>query len=157
MARTTVCCSAGVSSGKIGRASVSRAARFAFGQAAGAVAEALEALLQVERNRVVDLRADFLFREMRTQGVAAAVGHAHDVLIPHVSAARRDQRQREDAIEPGHGEQLAVTARVRLATSGPIVEMAELDVEHGGLQRVEPAVDADDLVMIARLHAVSAQ
>ena len=38
-----------------------------------------------------------------------------------------------------------------------VVEVAELDAEHGGLEGVEPGVEADLVVVILRLHAVDAQ
>ena len=57
-----------------------------FGETAFRVAETLERRLQMERDGVVDLRADFALGEELAQAVAA-VG-ADDVLVPDVMGAR---------------------------------------------------------------------
>ena len=66
-------------------------------------------------------------------------------------------RQREDFVQAALGEQRVIALGVGLALAGPVVQMRQLDVEHGGLDRIEAAVQADDLVIVARLHAVRAQ
>ena len=58
---------------------------FGDGEVAEAVAEGLEAVLQVEGKRVVDLGADVVVGEVGLEGVAA--GGADDVLVEDVGGA----------------------------------------------------------------------
>ena len=61
--------------------------RFRVGKIARLVAQRLEAKLQVERDRVIDLRADLSRRQIFTQRVAKQSGHADDILIVDVEVA----------------------------------------------------------------------
>ncbi len=54
-------------------------------------------------------------------------------------------------------EQIPVTIGSLSAPIGPCVEVPELDAEHRGLERVEPRVEADLVVMVLGLHAVNPQ
>ncbi len=67
-----------------------------LGEVALGVAEGLEGLLQVKRDGVVDLRADFAGGEEFAQGVAAS--GADDVLVPDVTAAGNFLRK-DDAVD----------------------------------------------------------
>ena len=89
---TTWSCCSSVSSGYIGRASVSLRGGLGDGEVAGLVAEGGEAGLQVERDRVVDLGPDLAARQVVAQGVADRGRDADDVLVVDVvdgPAARR--------------------------------------------------------------------
>src|SRR5262249_46427708 len=74
-----------------------------------AVAQELGRLLQVDRHRVVDLRADALRAEILAHRVALAPRHADRVGVEHVAVPGRDLR-RDDA---GASEELVVLARER--------------------------------------------
>ncbi len=52
---------------------------------------------------------------------------------------------------------LGVTLGNRLPLQRPRLEVWKLAVEHGRLKRIESAVDANHLVVVPRLHAVSAK
>ena len=66
---------------------------------------------------------------------------------------RRDELGAETA-----AVELRFVARgVLRAGRGPAVEMRQLHAQHGGLQRVEPAVDADEVMVVPRLLPVVAQ
>ena len=58
--------------------------------------------------------------------------------------------------EPGAGEGVAVEGGAFAAGGGPAGEMRQLDGQHGGLERVEAEVAADELVEILLRHAVHA-
>ncbi len=59
---------------------------FSDGEVALLVPEGLQALLQVEREWVIDFAADFVFGEVGAKGVA--VGGADDVLVEDMFGAR---------------------------------------------------------------------
>jgi hypothetical protein len=54
-------------------------------------------------------------------------------------------------------EQLVVVGGVGLARARPVVEVLQLDHEHGRLQLVEPEVASDERVVVLRFAAVHAQ
>ena len=139
-----VCCSAAVSSAKIGSASVSCAARSLSRQASRPVAQRGEAGLQVQRHGIVDFGADLALGQVRSQCVAAPVGHADDVLVPHMAPARHRVGSPSTRSSRAAAKQFVIALGVRLPRGGPVVEVRQLDVQHRGLQRVEPAVDAHD-------------
>ena len=58
-----------------------------FRQVQSLVAEIAVALLLVQSQRIINLRADARLGERFTQCIALAVGHADDILIPHMFAA----------------------------------------------------------------------
>ena len=69
----------------------------------------------------------------------------------------RSRGQPQRATETGFGQQRAIALGIGLSLGAPPLEMRKLDVQHGGLQRVQAAVHADVLVVVARLHSMSAQ
>src|SRR5690606_12236531 len=102
------------------------AGRIAAGRiAARRITEIGEALLAVQRHRVVDLRADVLRRKMRAQLVPAA--DADYVLIKYVSSAIDDVRRANGAADASCLEQLGVERGVGLARARPLVEMRQFD------------------------------
>jgi len=90
IAATTVSCSSSRSSGKMGSASTSWAARSATGKLPSG-SQASESRLHVQGNRVIDLRADAAHGEKLAQGIAAR--GADYVLVPDVAATRNLMRQ----------------------------------------------------------------
>ena len=131
--------------------------QFGLGQIALPPAEVFETLLHVERNGIVDLRADAARGEVLPQGVALATRCADHKLIPDMPAAGFVSGHGHVAGEIILGEELLVAGGVDLSRGGPGIKMRQLHAEHRGLQRVEATVDAHNLMVVARLHAVHAE
>src|SRR6185369_6931173 len=81
------------------------------------VAEVREAGLEVQRERIVDRRADATFLEERLQRVALAAGNAQRVLVEDRLVFRRDVRRRDrlcfDQLAEGHVVVCRVLATLR--------------------------------------------
>ena len=133
-----------------------------LGEAALFVAETLERRLQMERDGVIDLRADFALGEELAQAIAA-VG-ADNVLMPDVAAAAHFLRKYNavDGIRAGFDQSRGMEERVIAAGDGaaelvPAVDVLELDGEDGALETVHAGVPADLVVVVAAAHSVLAQ
>ena len=130
--------------------------RFGVRKIAGVMAQRREARLQVQRNRVVDLRADLRAAEVVTQRVAQLSGTRITYWLktwrlpvalagqPGDRSSSWDRTDRDTAPRPRGG----LESRRR---------GAELDAQHGGLEGVEPRIDADLVVVVLGLHAVDPQ
>ncbi len=138
-----------------------------FGEVAGAVAKVAESVLLVQAERVVDLAADVLAGEVGAEFVAA--GGADDVLVEDVLGAWVRVRE-HDAVGDGFGgfgrclhsdarreEELVVAGGEGASLLVPGGQIAEFDLEDGGLEGVETGVPADFVVIVAAGHAVGAQ
>src|ERR1044071_1756208 len=128
-----------------------------LGEVALAVSEVGEAGLQVERDGVIDLRADAVSLEVFEQRVAALFGDADDVLVEDVARARQHVRRRDYACEPGFADEARVDFGPLASRVRPTVEVREFDAEHGGLEGVEAAVEADLVVVVLGRAAVDAE
>ncbi len=135
---------------------------FCLGEVALGVAEGLEGLLQVERDRVVDLRADFAGGEEFAQGVAAS--GADHILVPDMMAAGNFLRKDDSVhgVSADFGEarcaQEGVVAPRDCAPSlVPVFNMFELDLEDGSLEAIHAGVPAKLVVVVAAAHAVLAE
>ena len=110
--------------------------------------EVREALLKVERDRVVDRVADLSLGEAILQRVAAPLPHPDDELVEDVETAGRLAREGEPPFVVRPAAEIEVKAldllRVAPATFGPAVEVRELHVEDRGLEGVEAEVAADE-------------
>jgi len=133
-----------------------------FREAAFFVSETLQRRLQMERDGVVDLRADFALGEELTQAVAAR--GADDVLMPDVSGARNlvGQDDAVGGIRAGFDETRRMKERVIAAGDGaaelvPAVDVLELDGEDRTLEAVHAGVPSDFVVIVAAAHSVLAQ
>ena len=110
---------------------------FGVGEVAGFVAEGARGFLQVERQRVVDFGADFVGGEEGAEVVAA--GGADDVLVEDVLGAGVGVGE-DDAVgggcagEAGGGEEVVVEGGEVAAAVVAGVDVAELDLEDGGLE-----------------------
>src|SRR2546421_5080663 len=125
------------------------------GAVLGFPAQRGEALLQVERDRVVDLGADLGPAEVLPEVVPPL--RPDDVLVEDVAIARRHPRRPKAIGEARLLERRLVDAGVRLATSRPPVEVLELDEQDRGLHLVEAEVAADDEMVVLGLAAVDSQ
>ena len=74
-----------------------------------------------------------------------------------MARANRHKRQAKFFRQARVAKHQLVLLRVALACDRPGVEVRELDAQHRGLQRVKPAVEADDFVKVSALFAVHAQ
>ena len=123
----------------------------------------------MERHRVIDLRADSALGQVRAQAVA--IGRANHELIEDVERVRtlggqHDRpRRRRLARRVGQRhfgaagrvrEQTAVARGVGAAGLGPRGEMRRFHPQHRGLQRIQPEIAADGLMVVLRFAAVIA-
>ena len=109
--------------------------RLRDGEVAGLVAQRGEAVLKVERDRVIDLGPDLAGGQILPQAVADGRRDADDILIVDMMIFRPLDRERHDLVESAGTEEGAVERGRLAAAFGPVVEVAELDPEHGGLER----------------------
>jgi len=129
---------------------------FGDGKVAGLVAEVGEGFLQVETERVIDFARDAGLCEQFPQFVAA-LSTNRELIVDVMEFRRRNWRGGYEFVEATFGEELAIAGSTIGAACGPFLEVREFDAEDGGLERVEPAIGADDFVIVALLAAVAAQ
>ena len=91
------------------------------------------------------------------QRVAPAARHAHRVLVPHVPAVVGHLRRHDLPAQPALRQTPVVAGGVPLPRRRPRVQLRQLHAQHGRLERVEPAVDADHVMIVPRLLPVIAQ
>ena len=119
------------------------------------ISEGSEAVLKVERHRVVDLGADAGRFEPRPHVVAAR--NADRVLIEDVLAIGRPRGKANGLGQPRIREQSSIALRVPPAHRAPLRQVRQLDPQHRGLNRIEPEVAANPLVEVLRLGAMVAE
>src|SRR5690606_27317715 len=128
------------------------AGAFGLRQIAGLVAEVAEALLKVQRDRIIDRGADLLGLERRKDRVPTTSADASDVLIEDVPPFGQDRRRREMTDQPLSLELLLIASSVALTGRGPVIEVPQLHSQNRCLQGVEAAVEANlDVVVSARV------
>ena len=74
-----------------------------------------------------------------------------------MAAAGLVARHRDSTFKVVFSKELHVAAGICLTVGGPLIEVRQLHSQHRRLDRVEPTVDADQIVVIPRLHAVDPQ
>ena len=118
-----------------------------------------KALLLVQRHWIINRRADVVRGQVRLQRVAFAVGHAEGELVPRVATPFDFSWQHQPPLGDviALAQVLEVLRGVRAARGKVAGEMAQLDPEQRGVQRVHPEVAADGLVIIFRRAAVHAK
>src|ERR1700733_5166937 len=135
---------------------------FGFREAAFAVAERLEGLLQGQGGRGIALRADLARGEKLAQLVPP--GCPDHILMPHVSAEGDlfGQHQAVARIRTGFGQ--SCRAKKLVIASGhtapclvPVFNVPKLDREHRSLKTVHARVPAHFIVVIPAPHAMLAQ
>jgi len=116
----------------------------------------------VQRDGVVDLRADFARGEELAQRIAA--GSADHVLVPDVAAAGNfvGQHNTVNRIRTEFGqscrtEQRVIALRNRSSRIVPAGNVLQLDAEDGGLHAIETRVPSYLVVVVAASHSVLAQ
>ena len=111
----------------------------------------------MERDRVVDFRADLPRRQMFAKQVANRGGNPDDELVVDVVIPFPLSGQADRAGEAVVFEELLVACCGFAALVRPRFEVAQLDAKHGGLQGIEPRVEADFVMVVLGLHSVDAQ
>jgi hypothetical protein len=106
----------------------------------------------VQRERIVDRAADPLGLEVRLQLVPSR--DPDGVLVKDVLVRRIDRRGTDVGVA---GEGRGISPGPLAPRPAPALEVRELGQQHRRLQRVEPAVVADFLVMILPRTAVEAE
>src|SRR5215472_234168 len=96
-----------------------------FRKLSAAMTKLGETGLQMERDGIVDLRADAAFLEMRSEPVA--VRGANDELVIDVPAIGRLRRQRDVFEKASLAEQRSIVGGVGAAALGPAVDIRRLD------------------------------
>src|SRR2546429_8540689 len=81
-------------------------------------------LLQMQRHRVVDLRAHTRRGEVRPQGIALT--GADHILVVDVAHAEGSVRRPDGLIEPRAPQRRVVEGGVALAAGGPVIPPLEL-------------------------------
>ena len=97
----------------------------------------------VAGHRVVHLAADVLLLQGRLDRVAPPALNAHGVLVDDVSLGQLGHGHARDI-----GEQLVVARGDGPAPAVVLVDVGQLHSQDGGLQRVEPRVVAQHLVVV---------
>ncbi len=130
---------------------------FALGEIARAVAEIRKTLLPMQRDGVVDFRAYVLPLQMLEQRITTV--DAEDELVVNVAVARHFIGELYQPIvgKTGRLEHAPITGGVRLPAGRPLVEVAQLDGDDRGLERIETEVAAEDGVIVFRFGTVHAK
>jgi len=131
---------------------------FSLRQRAGIDVQVVEALLQVHRHGVIDFAADTALGHEGAKRIPLPSGDANGVLVPHVESIGISRWQHD-----------VITDQIRFAqhsgvASGDVGSVfnrlgqgTQLHSQHSRLERIQSTVDADDLVVIPRSHAMSGQ
>jgi hypothetical protein len=124
-----------------------------------------ETLLQVQRDRVVDLAPDVALLEVGHQLITP--GNADDELVVDVppiagvmgqyDAGASIQATCVFADKTGCAEEAAIRRRVALARRGPPVQVLQFDAQYGCLERVQAEIAADYFVVVFRASPMAAQ
>src|SRR5258706_16417349 len=79
-----------------------------------------------------------------------AVGETDDVLVIDMTASRQLAREHDAVAELRIREELRVPLRIPSPSLGPPLQVRQLDVEDGRLQRIDAEVAADVAVVVDR-------
>src|SRR4029077_641297 len=90
-----------------------------------------KARLQVQRYRIVDLRADAVLGQELPQRLALA--HPDHVLVVDVARTRERMRSLKRHTQSRRGEGRVIVGGVTLPGRAPVIQMPQLDVEYRGL------------------------
>ena len=120
-----------------------------------------EALLAVQRQGIIDFRADPGLNEVLPEGVAfAGSRHAQRELVPDMRppGMRGGPNQALPIRHAGQGdERFAISGGMTLPRGAIGWQVRQLHAQQGALQGIEPEISADDGVKILGLGAVRPQ
>lgn len=108
----------------------------------------------MEGHGVVDLGSDAGFLQIFPQLVAARA--AEGVLMKDMTSVGMNQRG-DEVRDGGLREEPLIPRGIGAAGLGPLLQIFELDAEDDGLEGIDAAVDADDVMVVTGLHAVDAE
>ena len=125
---------------------------FCDGQVSGFSLQRAEAFLQVEGDRVVDLRGDLVFREEFAQRITRfRVVATQGVLVVDMPGGwcfRQAQRRFGALGQPCLRQQPGIGRGIFRALLGGFIKPAEARPDQGRLQGVEPKIASDDSVVV---------
>src|SRR5271157_4111539 len=125
-------------------------------QGAKLVAKILEDRLKVKAERVVDFGRDTRDTERLPECITLRQADG-ELIIDMVEVCRRLRWTRDKGSQPPLFKELAVALGAVLAAGSPGIEVGEFHTQHGGLQGVQPAIGAEDVVVVLFLAAVAAK
>ena len=102
-------------------------------QSSFAASDVAEALLQVERDWIVDLAGNTSFAEVGPQRVAVAFTHADHILVPDVASTGFVGRHDNLPVEASASEEFCIRGSVGLPLAGPGVEVRQFHPQDRGL------------------------
>src|SRR5260370_685863 len=132
-----------------------RGSPFRLGEGSWRVAQVLEALLAVERDRVIDFGPDTLLAEKLPERVPLM--NPNDVLIEDMTLVRHGPRSDDAAREPRRGKFAIVICCLSFPPRRPTVQVFQLDAQDRRLQLIDAKISADQRMKIFRLAAVNAE
>ena len=115
---------------------------FGDGKIAWFMAEEGIALLQVQRERIVQRATDLIGFQMLLEFIAAGV--AHGVNVINAFGVVRLARE----LQGGVGEQFMIPVGHAPALARPVVQMLQFDIEHRALNAFHAIIKADFVVVI---------
>ena len=128
------------------------ACEFCMRKIACTVTEKRETFLQMQRRRIIHRRADLPFAQRGQNFVATVAFHTDDELIEDMAALAQNLRKLHCVVDIVCLEELCISPGILLTSCRPIVQMSKFDTKHGGLQRIEPAVESDfDMPVSSRI------
>ncbi len=117
----------------------------------------------MKRYGVVDLSTDAGGLEVRLQRVALWCSN-HELVVDVAAVTPIDGQDNPGRIatqgvddQVGLTEQAAIDIGVALARSGPVIKVAQLDAQYGGLDGIQAEVATYDLVIVLGPGTVAAQ
>ena len=119
------------------------------------VAKIGKALLQMQRQGIINFRTHTVIRQVLFQTVTILA--ANDELVVYVPVHDLYRQRQSSFLQAGRLEKASVDPRVFLSGRRPGVEMTELGQHHCGLDSIETKIAADELVKIFGLGTVVAQ
>src|SRR6185369_2434513 len=121
------------------------------------IAEILEAALHVQGDRIINLGPNAVIPEIGSKRIA--VSYTNHKLVVDVPAAGWLEGQCDSSIRCGFGrdKELTIFLGVSAASIRPSIKMRELHTKYRGLKRIQPAVDAYEIVIVLFLCTVRSQ
>ena len=134
----------GTQIGEHGQRNDLRRHRFRDREVSRFVSQRLIRILEMKRHRIVDSRADVHLPQMFHQ--TGAVLHTDHVQVINAGRPFRFERRKIGGI--GIDEKVLITCGGGAAVLIPVRQTTEFDLQESGLNGVQPAIEAFDLVVI---------
>ena len=108
----------------------------------------------MQRKRIVDIRANPAILKEGPQFVPLRA--ANYVLVKNVLLAGKDRRHLQGSKQSCIQESSGIGRGIAPARLIPFIEIAELYPQDGSLNLIQPAIEADDRMVVFRFHSMSA-